>query len=176
MQLSTTCQGQYQKTSPITVAVVEHNPKKRKCLEQFLRQNDQTIVVLTDQNSFHCKKTERRLKSRNNLSLQENTIARIKRLKPRILFVNTHQLTKESIDLLHELKQNCFGTLPIVLTKEQAEDYQILHALKNGAHGIVNCSTSPFNISKIIHTVDSGEPWVSRKMLEKIMGKIKFTQ
>ncbi len=143
-------------------------------LEQYLRQNDQTITVLTDQHSSHCKKTERRLKSRDNLSLKENTVARIKRLKPRILFVNTQWLTKDSFDLLYALNQNCPETLPVVLTKQEADDDQILYALKNGARGIVDCSVEPICISKIIYTVDKGEPWVSRKILAKIMEKMKF--
>ncbi len=173
---TTTRQNQSQRKWPITVAVAEHDPIKRKCLEQYLRNSDQTITVLTDSDFFYRKKTERQFKSHDILSLHEQTFARIKRLEPRILFVNTHQLTDESIDLLYNVNQNCYGTLPIVLVKEQTDDDQILNALKNGARGIVDCSKSPLNLPKVIYAVDSGEPWISRRILEKIMGKIKFTQ
>ncbi|MCP5246254.1 MAG: response regulator transcription factor [Burkholderiales bacterium] len=160
---------------PITVAVAENDQEKCSQLEHYLRKNDQTIEVLTDKDSFYNKNVERRLKSRDNQSLQANTVARIKRLRPRVLFVNTQQLTKESFDLLHELSQHCPDTLPVVLIKEEADDNHILQALESGACGVVDCSVIPFNVSKIIETVDKGEPWVSRKMLVKIMDKIKFT-
>ena len=160
---------------PITVAVAENDQEKRRQLEHYLCQSDQNIEVLTDKNSFYNKNVERRLKSRNNQSLKANTVARIKRLRPRVLFVNTQQLTKESFDLLYELNQHCPDTLPVVLIKEEADDNLILRALESGASGIVNCSVKPFDVSKIVETVNKGEPWVSRKILAKIMDKIKFS-
>lgn len=160
---------------PITVAVAENDREKRRQLEHYLRQSDKNIEVLTDKNSFYNKNVERRLKSRNNQSLKASTVARIKRLRPRVLFVNTQQLTKESFDLLHELNQHCPDTLPVVLIKEEADDSHILQALESGACGIVNCSVKPFDVSKIVETINKGEPWVSRKILVKIMNKIKFT-
>lgn len=160
---------------PITVAVAENDQEKRGQLEHYLRQSDQNIEVLTDKNSNYNKNIERRLKSRNNQSLKANTVARIKRLRPRVLFVNTQQLTKESIDLLHELNLHCPDTLPVVLIKEEADDNHILQALENGACGIVDCCVKPFDVFKIVETVNKGEPWVSRKILVKIMDKIKFS-
>ncbi len=157
---------------PITVAVAEIDLKKRQQLEQYLRQNDQTIEVLTDKNSFYNQKFERRLKSRDNLSLTANIVARIKRLSPRVLFVNTHRLTKDSFELLDRLNQHCPNTLPVVLIKEEADENIVLKALEHGACGIVNCSIQPVQVSKIIHTVDKGEPWVTRKILTKIMERI----
>ncbi|HBV21930.1 MAG TPA: hypothetical protein PKM20_00110 [Nitrosomonas sp.] len=156
----------------ITVAVAENDQNKRKQLEQYLRRHDQTIEILSDEKSFHNKKLERRLKSRDNLSLNANIVARTKRLKPRILFLNTHQLKKESFDLLNALNKHCPDTLPVVLVKEEADDNYVLKALENGARGVVNCITPSFSVSKIIHTVAKGEPWVSRKILAKMMKKI----
>ena len=94
---------------PITVAVVENDQEKCRQLEHYLRKNSQNIEVLTDKDSFYNKNVERRLKSRDNQSLKANTVARIKRLRPRVLFVNTQQLTKESFDLLYELSQTLSG-------------------------------------------------------------------
>ncbi|MCP5276530.1 MAG: response regulator transcription factor [Burkholderiales bacterium] len=160
---------------PITVAVAENDQMKRRQLEHHLRQNNQNIEVLTDENSLYNKNMEIRLKSRNNQSLKANTVARIKRLRPRVLFVNAQQLTQESFDLLHELNQHCPGTLPVVLVKEEVDDSQVLQVLESGARGIVNCSVKPINVSLIVETVNRGEPWVSRKILVKIMDKIKLT-
>jgi len=159
----------------ITVAVVENNPNRREQLEQYLKQNDQNIEVLSDQKSFYDTKMERRLKSRDNLSFKENTVARIKRLKPRVIFVNTQQLTKESCELLFEVHQNCPDTLPVVLVKELSADNHVLQALRCGARGIVDCGSMTIDISKVIQAVDKGEPWVSRKILTKMMEKIVFT-
>ena len=159
----------------ITVAVIENNPNRREQLEQYLKQNDQNIEVLCDQKSFYDINMERRLKSRENLSLKENTIARIKRLKPRVIFVNTQLLTKESCELLFEMRQNCPDTVPVVLVKELSKDNHVLQALQCGARGIVDCGSMSIDISKIIRAVDKGEPWVSRKILTKMIEKIVFT-
>lgn len=162
--------------SKITVAVVENNQSKREQLEHYLKQNNnQGIEVLCDQKSFFDTNNERRLKSRDNLSFKENTVARIKRLKPRVIFINTQRLTKDSCDLLLELHQKCPDTLPVVMVKELSEDNYVLQALQCGARGIVDCGTINLDISKIIQSVDNGEPWVSRKILTKIMEKIVFT-
>jgi len=161
--------------SKITVAVVENNQNKREQLEEFLKQNDQSIEVLCDQSCFYDINKERRLKSRDNLSFKQNTVARIKRLKPRVIFINTQQLTKESCDLLFELHHNCPNTLPVVMVKELSEDNYVLQALQCGARGIIDCGTMNLDISRIIQSVDKGEPWVSRKILAKIMEKIVFT-
>ena len=158
----------------ITVAVAENDQEKRRQLEHYLRHSAQNIEVLTDKNSFYNRNIERRLKSRDNQSLKANTVARIKRLRPRVLFVNIQQLTKESFDLLHELNQHCPETLSVVLIKETADDSHILQALESGACGIVDCSVKPLDVSKIVETINKGEPWVSRKILVKIMDKIKF--
>ncbi|PTN12903.1 response regulator transcription factor [Nitrosomonas aestuarii] len=159
----------------ITVAVAENDQNKRNHLEQYLRRNDQTIEILSDKNSFRNTKLERRLKSRDNLSLNANIVARTKRLKPRILFLNTHQLKKESFDLLDALNNHCPDTLPVVLVKEEADDNHVLKALEKGARGVVNYIAPSFSVSKIIRTVAKGEPWVSRKILAKMMKKIIFT-
>jgi len=162
--------------SKITVAVVENNQNKREQLEHYLQQNNnQGIEVLCDQQSLFNNRKERRLKSRDNLSFNENTVARIKRLKPRIIFINTQRLTKDSCDLLLDLHQHCPDTFSVVMVKELSEENYVLLALQCGARGIVDCGATNLDISKIIQAVDKGEPWVSRKILTKIMEKIVFT-
>lgn len=157
---------------PITVAVAEPDPGRRIQLEHFLKSRDHNIEVLTDAISNYGKKNERKLKPRYNLPFSTKTAARIKRLNPRVLIVNTQQLTNECCDLLVEVRLLCPDTLSIVLIKEQAGDCQIIKALKSGAKGIVDCSERSLDLSKIIHTVDKGEPWIPRKILTKIMEKI----
>lgn len=157
---------------PITVAVAEPDLKKRAQLEQFLKQSDHNIQVLTDINTHCCKKNEIKLKFRENQSITTETVARIEWLQPCVVFVNTRQLTQDFCDLLAELKLVCPHTYSVVLVKEQSHDSIVINALKSGARGIVDCSDKTLNISKVIHTVYSGQPWVSRKILTKIMEKI----
>ena len=89
--------------------------------------------------------------------------------------MNTHQLKKESFDLLNALNKHCPDTFPIVLVKEEVDDSHVLKALENGARGVVNCISPSLSVSKIIYMVAKGEPWVSRKILAKMMKKIIST-
>mgnify|MGYP003643353174 CR=1 FL=1 len=77
--------------------------------------------------------------------------------------------------MLDALNNHCPDTLPVVLVKEEADDSHVLKALEKGARGVVNYIAPSFSVSKIIRTVAKGEPWVSRKILAKMMKKIIFT-
>lgn len=74
---------------PINVAVADVNHQKREAMEYFLQQDRQNLAVLTDVLSKQGERVkERRLKSRENITLIEDNLARINRLKPQVLFVN----------------------------------------------------------------------------------------
>ena len=74
---------------PINVAVADVNQQKRQVMEHFLQQDRRNFAVLTDVLSRQDERVnERRLKSRKNITLIENNLARIDRLKPQVLFVS----------------------------------------------------------------------------------------
>lgn len=158
---------------PITVAVVDVDQKKRKQLEQFLRQDKQNIAVLTDLRSNQTSMpNDRRIQSRTNINLIEDTVTRIKRLKPQILLANVSLLSDKYCDLLVALRDNCPETFVVLLIDEAVEEKQILKALANGARGFLDYGVDLLGFSKAVYAVAQGEAWISRKMLGKIMDKI----
>jgi hypothetical protein len=74
----------------VTVAIADTDPGRREKLEQSL-QREQDITVLTNVMSEMSGK--RRLKLHTDITEIEDVIARIGRLKPRILFVNLDEST-----------------------------------------------------------------------------------
>ncbi len=160
---------------PITVAIVDVNLEKRAQLEQFLQRDEKSIKVLVDIKSNHKRVGERRIKSRKHLALIDDVVARVNRLKPRVLLANTHQLSGVCYELLIALRRNCPDTLVVLLVEKSVEENQALKALANGARGFLDCSSDFLNFSKAIFAVDQGEAWVPRKILGKAMDKILFT-
>jgi hypothetical protein len=78
----------------VTVAIADTDSGRREKLEQSL-QREQDITVLTNVMSEMSGK--RRLKLHTDITEIEDVIARIGRLKPRILFVNLDESTGESL-------------------------------------------------------------------------------
>jgi len=163
----------------ITVAVVEASQEKRVQLEQSLQQDKDinTIEVLTDEISSKGD-VERRLKPRSEMTLLDDIVARIERMKPRILLLSTQiqQLSGEFCNLLLILRSQCPETLVVLLIDEKAtEEYLLLDALASGARGFLdNNKVNTPSFSKMIKAVDKGEAWVSRKLHGEIMNKILF--
>ncbi len=165
----------------ITIAVVDASQEKRVEMERFLQQDKDkhAIEVLTDATvttAGYNGVTERRLKSRSGLSFVENMVARIERMKPRILLVNiqVQQLFDDFCNLLSALRRQCPDTLVVLLIDEKTiEKKLLLNALASGARGFLDTKmVNTPGFSKMIKAVDQGEAWVSRKLLGEIMNKI----
>lgn len=160
---------------PITVAITDINKEKRRKLEQFLQNDKQRLHVLSDwisnENERSC---DRRLKPRDNVTFIEDSIARTKRLKPRVLLVGTQMFPDSVYDLLAELRRECPDTLIIMLTNDSAEENKILDGLANGARGFLNDGADLISFSKAICAVEQGEAWVPRNMLKRIMERILY--
>lgn len=155
----------------VTVAVAHTDLARRAKLEQSL-QGEQDIKVLTNSMSEGKEvPADRRRNSREDITEFEDVIARIGRLKPRILFVNLDQSTG-GFALLQALHREYPETLLVLLTDKSAEDEQIIEALAHGVRGCLDDEAAPSYLLKAVRGVDRGEVWVTRKMLGKIMDRI----
>ncbi|MBA4143262.1 MAG: response regulator transcription factor [Nitrosospira sp.] len=155
----------------VTVAIADANPARRAKLEQSL-QGEQDIKVLTDVMSKGVEAFgERRLKPRKDITETEDVIARIARLKPRILFINLDE-SAEGFTLLEALYRKCPETLLVVLADKSTKEGEILQALGTGARGYLDQEAAPSCFLKAARAVDRGEAWVTRKMLGKAMAEV----
>jgi DNA-binding NarL/FixJ family response regulator len=157
----------------VTVAIADTDPSRRANLEQSL-QGEQDIKVLTNVMSLSngveaCG--ERRFKPRTDITEIEDVIARIGRLKPRILFVHLDESTG-GFALLEALYREYPETLLVLLTDKSAKEEEILQALAAGVRGCLDHEAAPSYFLKAVRVVDRGEVWVTRKMLGKIMDEV----
>ena len=151
----------------VTVAIADTDPGRREKLEQSL-QGEQDIKVLT--NVMSEISNECRLKPADITEI-EGVIARIGRIKPRILFVNLNESTRGDA-LLGALHREHPETLVVLLTDKSAKEEEIMQAFANGARGCLDHEVAPSYFLKAVRVVDRGEIWVTRKMLGKIMDKV----
>jgi DNA-binding NarL/FixJ family response regulator len=155
----------------VTVAIADADPARRAKLEQSL-QGEQDITVLANVLSSEAETSgERRLKPRTDITEIEDVIARIGRLKPRILFVNLDESTG-GFALLEALYREYPETLLVLLTDKSAKEGEIMQALANGVRGCLDHEAAPSYFIKAVRVVDRGEVWVTRKMLGKIMDEV----
>jgi len=156
----------------VTVAIANMDPGRRAKLEQSL-QGGQGIKVLANAMSNGSDiSIDPGLKPSKNITAVEDVVARVARLKPRILFADLSQSANEDFALLGALSRECPETLVVLLTDKSAPDEQIIQALANGARGCLNHEADPFYFLKAVRMVDRGEVWVTRKMLGKIMDEV----
>lgn len=158
------------------VVVAEIDQPKREALEQRLQQNEHDFAVMVDISSSQSERaSERRLKSRGKITLIENSLARVHRLKPKILLVGAQYFLDTDCAFFARLRSECPETLVILLTDETTEDRQIMKALEKGVRGFLNGGADLIHFSKAIKAVMQGEAWVPREMLGQIMEKILAT-
>lgn len=155
----------------ITVAIADTNPTRRENLEQSLEGGEDVQVLSNIISEEGERREERRLKPRTDMTEIEDVIARIGRLKPRILFVSLDQATG-GFALLEALYREYPETLLVLLTDKSSKEAEILQALAAGVRGCMDYETSPSYFLKAVRVVDRGEVWVTRKMLGKIMDEI----
>ena len=155
----------------VAVAIDDAEPERRVKLEQNLH-GEQDIQVLTNVISNETEiYGERRVISRTDITEIEDVVARIGRLKPRILFVNLDEST-EGFALLEALHREYPETLMVLLTDKSAKEEEIIEALASGVRGYLDYEAAPSYFLKAVRVIDRGEVWVTRKMLGKIMDKV----
>lgn len=99
----------------------------------------------------------------------ENLVARMRRLKPRILLLSADLCTDAGCSLLQALRRECPGTLVMLVGPHAIEDEQLANALVTGARAYLEQDDLERLLARAVHGVDRGEAWVTRKMLGKIM-------
>lgn len=90
------------------------------------------------------------------------------RLAPRILLLDARLAKGRGLLLLPIFRRSSPGTKVIVMTG-QSSGAALLEALASGAHGYLNRKLLRAFLPKAVRKVDQGEPWVSRKMLPRII-------
>lgn len=157
---------------PITVAIADSDRERQTKFEQSL-QAEKGIRVLTNVASSERERaTERRLKTRTEISAIEDIVARVRRLNPRVLFANLAQCMDADCAMLTSLRCECPGTLVVLLADATVQERQVVQALASGARGCLNSESASSDLSKAVHVVERGEAWVPRKMLGRIMDEV----
>jgi DNA-binding NarL/FixJ family response regulator len=158
---------------PVPVAIADADRTRRAEFERFL-QSDNGIKLLTNvaagngagrDHTF----TDRRLKSRTDVSAEEDEVARIKRLNPLVLLVNLNMCGDEDYALLLSLRRECPDALMVLLTDDSIREDQLMKIMEIGARGYLKNETVQLHLSRAIKAVGRGEAWVPRKMLGGIM-------
>lgn len=90
------------------------------------------------------------------------------RLAPRILLLDARLAIGRGLVLLPIFRRSSPDTKVIVLMG-QSSSAALLEVLANGAHGYLNRKLLRAFLPKAVRKVDQGEPWVSRKMLPRII-------
>lgn len=158
---------------PITVAIADSDHDRRVGYERFL-QGELGIALLTnaapgnETGNAHAF-NNRRIKPRTNVTVSENEVARIKRLKPLVLLVNLNLCTDEDYVLLLSLRSECPDALMILLADDSIREDQLMKILEIGAQGYLKYETVQTHLTRAIQVVGRGEAWVPRKMLGHIM-------
>ncbi|MDN5752877.1 MAG: DNA-binding response regulator [Nitrosospira sp.] len=156
----------------VTVAIADTDPRRRAKLEQSLQGGQGVKVLANAMSNGGVISTGPGLQRRMDITAIEDVVARVSRLKPRILFVDLSQSADEDFTLLGALTRECPETRVILLTDKSVPDEQIIQALANGARGCLNHEADPFYFLKAVRVVDRGEAWVTRRMLSKIMDEV----
>ncbi len=90
------------------------------------------------------------------------------RLAPRILLLDSKLAMGRGFVLLPIFRRSSPDTKVIVLTGHSS-GAALLEALSHGAHGYLNRRLLRAFLPKAVRKVDQGEPWVSRKMMPRII-------
>jgi DNA-binding NarL/FixJ family response regulator len=160
----------------VTVAVADADHERRAGYERLL-QGEAGITLLTNGTASEKAGSgrafvDRRLKPRTNLTLIENEVARIKRLKPLVLLINLNLCTDEDSVLLLSLRHECPEAQLVFLADDSIQEDKILKVLEIGARGYLKYETVRLHLSRAIQVVSQGEAWVPRKMLGNIMERV----
>ncbi|HEU5250898.1 MAG TPA: response regulator [Thermoanaerobaculia bacterium] len=90
------------------------------------------------------------------------------RLAPRILLLDARLARGRGLVLLPIFRRSSPETKIIVLTG-QSTTAALLETLSSGAHGYLNRKLLRAFLPKAVRKVDQGEPWVSRRLLPRII-------
>lgn len=134
--------------SPITVVVAdEENERRASCVRVLALEPGIRVV--------------------GEAGTAEETL-RLARLVPRILLVDASLVLREGFALLPTFRRWSPDTKVIVLTG-RSSGVSLLPALALGAQGYLNRRLMRPLLPKAVRKVDGGEPWISRKLLPRVI-------
>lgn len=157
----------------VTVAIADVDRDRRAGYERLLHGED-GITLLSNVGASNSERNDhafinRRTKQRTDVLAYENEVARIKRLKPRVMLVNLDLSDDEGHALLLSLRCECPETHIVLLTDDFVQESRIIQALEIGARGYLSSETVEMYLSRAVQVVGRGEAWVPRRMLGNIM-------
>jgi len=74
----------------------------------------------------------------------------------------------ETLTFLAALQRSNAHTKTIILVEDFSEEF-VMHAVQQGAVGCLLRSTTPQELIKAIYATCAGEPWLSRRLLAKLL-------
>jgi two-component system nitrate/nitrite response regulator NarL len=138
--------------SPIRIVIADHyKPTRTICLDLLQREQGMQVVG----------------EARNGLEV----ISTLGKVKPRILLLNSNILNKKRTPLLQALRQKSPQTRVILIVRRVSEA-TILEALSYSVRGYLRESLITTFLPKTIRAVNTGEAWVPRKMVSKIIDRL----
>lgn len=93
-------------------------------------------------------------------------------LQPNLILLNFALLGGDTPDYTNMLLA-ASPTSNIVIIGEDLHDEQILHCVLAGAKGYQNRLSLATYINRMIHAVDAGEAWLSRKIVAYVLNAIQ---
>ena len=157
----------------VSVAISDANYERRSSYEYALREMPDVRLLANDESSADILLTSRRSKSRINMTIVENELARIKRLMLRVLLMDMNLCPEDVCEMLEYLRRECSETYVVLVGDESGNEELIMNALIAGARGYLSHETVHHNLPKVAKVVNRGEFWVARKMLGIMMDRVK---
>jgi len=93
------------------------------------------------------------------------------RLKPRVVLLDLNLSSEFGASLISVLRRKSSRTRVILLVG-RASEARIIEALSHGAVGCVTKKDLPRFLPEALEAVASGEAWMSRKLIPKIMDRL----
>lgn len=164
---------------PVSVAIADVDYGRRATYEHSLRDEPGVRLlanVASDTGTPTSRYPDRRARSRENVTVIEDELARVKRLMPRVLLMDMSLCADESCIMLKSLRRECPETLVVLVGDESGDEDLILKALETGARGYLSHEAAHHHLPRVAPVIDRGEVWVSRKMLGKVMDRIQHRE
>ena len=99
--------------------------------------------------------------------LVQQAIVWIQETRPDIVLYDVMSIA-ETLTFLAEMQRSNTRAKTIILLEDFSEEF-VMHAAQQGAVGCLLRSTSPQELIKAIYVTYEGEPWLSRRLLAKLL-------
>ena len=133
----------------ITVVLADQNKSSRAQIMDILKPEEGILVVGIARSGLEA-------------------ITAAAKLKPDVMIINSNLFKEKRNNLLKGIRHKAPAIRVIVLF-HRASEGAILGALSNGAQGCLQEGNVAAFLPKAVRRVYAGEPWVQRKMVDKII-------